>query len=177
MVNFYANIIQTTQSIQSSIYNIGASITLLLVGLVIGLLVKKILYKIIGKIGLNQLAPKKIKKYNLQRNVSSIISYVIYVITIIIFLDRIGIGYTWIPYFLGSVLLLLIFFSMIVWLKDAIPSFIAGVRIKKIVHPGDKIKVQNISGKIVKMGYFETIIKTEDETLYFVNSLLKRSLN
>ena len=165
------------QSMQLYIYNIGASITILLVGLVIGLLVKKISYKIIGEIGLNQLAPKRIKKYNLQRNVSNIISYVIYLITIIIFLDRIGIGYRWIPYFLGGVLLLLIFFSLIVWLKDAIPSFVAGVSIKKIVRPGDKIKVQNISGKIIKIGYFETVIKTEDETLYFVNSLLKKSLN
>ena len=116
-------------------------------------------------------------RYNLEEIVSSIISYVIYLFTVVIFLDKLGIR-SIVLYLLVGAILMLIILTFLVGLKDIIPNFIAWLILQKKekIKEGRYVKVKNISGRVEKVGFLETEIKTENgDILYVPNSLFLKS--
>ena len=115
--------------------------------------------------------------YNLEGSISSILSYVIYLFTIVIFLDQVGLKSIVLYLIVGAVLMLVIL-TLLVGLKDIIPNFVGWLYIqrKDNLKVGRKIEVKEIAGRIEKIGYLETEIKTDaDDILYVPNSLFMKS--
>ena len=167
-------VIENAQSYASSV---GVGIVILLVGFAIGILVKKVLSRVLKEISLNKVMNKVGVTYNLENIVSSIVSYVIYLITVVLFLNRLGIR-SIVLYIVVGAILMLIILTFLVGLKDIIPNFMAWIILqrKKNIRVGTRIEVKNINGHVEKIGYLETEIKTDQgDILYVPNSLFLKS--
>ncbi|MBT6773988.1 mechanosensitive ion channel [Candidatus Woesearchaeota archaeon] len=162
---------------QSYFYTVIVGIVILLAGFGLGILVQKLLYKLLQEIGLNKIMNKVGITFNLEKWVSNIISWVIYLVFIVIFLNHLGITSIVLYLVLGAILMLIVL-TFLVGLKDIIPNFIGWLYIQKDdkIVVGHKIDVKEISGIIEKTGYLETEIKTENgDILYVPNSLFLKS--
>ena len=152
-------------------------IIILLVGFGIGILVKRILQRVLKEVGLNKIMRRVNIGTDLERWVSSIVSYVIYLVTLVIFLDQLGLKSVVLYLVVGAVLMLIILTSL-VGLKDVIPNFVAWVIIQKRgnIQEDRWIDIKEISGYVLKIGYLETEIKTDKgDILYVPNSLFLKS--
>ena len=165
------------QVAQGYFQKIAVGIVIILVGFGLGVLIKKVLYKVFKEIGLNKFASKVGITVNLERWVSSIISYVIYFLTVIVFLDHFLIRSIVLYLIVGAILALLIL-TFLVGLKDIIPNFIGWLVIQKKgnIKEGRKVEIREIYGDVEKIGYLETEIKTDSgDILYVPNSLFLKN--
>ncbi len=175
MVN--ATAIAVVETAQSYFYTIVIGIVILLVGFGIGVLAKKLLKKVLKEIELNKIMNKVGISSNIEWAISSIISYLIYLITIVFFLNQLGIASVVLYIVVGAILMLLIL-TFLVGLKDVIPNFIAWLIIQKRgkLKEGHRVDIKEISGRVEKIGYLETEIKTDnDDILYVPNNLFIKS--
>ena len=167
-------VVETAQSYISLIIE---GIAILLIGFGLGILAKKLIFKLLKELELNKIMNKVGVMYDLEKIVSSIVSYVIYLFTIVIFLDKLGIKSIVLYLFVGAILMLIIL-TFLVGLRDIIPNFVAWLILQKKgkVKVGRKIDVKNIYGTVEKIGYLETEIKTDNgDILYVPNSLFVKS--
>ncbi len=163
--------------IQTYFYNLAAGIGFLLIGLALGILVKKITYRVLKEIELNRIMSKVGVNYNLDHGISSILSYLVYLIAVTFFLRQLNITSIVLYLILGALLMLLIL-TVIVGLKDVIPNFVAWILIQKRgkIKEGYQVNVREIEGKIEKIGFLETEIQTEKgDLLYVPNTLFLKS--
>tara|TARA_Y100000310_G_scaffold89923_1_gene87052 strand:- start:15788 stop:16333 length:546 start_codon:yes stop_codon:yes gene_type:complete len=167
-------ILETTQITFSKVIE---GIAILLIGFTIGVLAKKVLFRILKEIEINKIMSKVGITVKVDKIISSVVSYVIYLVTIVLFLDRLGIKSIVLYIVVGAILMLLIL-TFLVGLKDVIPNFAAWLIIqkKKNLRVGKRIEVSNIHGQVEKIGYLETEIKTDQgDILYVPNSLFLKS--
>ncbi len=155
-------------------------IAILLIGFALGVLARKVVARILREIELNKILGKAGITSNIEKGVSSIVAYVIYLITIVLFLRKLGIDSIVLYLVLGGVLAIIIL-TFLVGLKDVIPNFIGWMVLQKggKIKEGRTIDIREISGVVEKIGYLETEIKTEHgDTLYVPNRLfLKHKFN
>ena len=162
---------------QTYFYTIVVGIVILLIGFGTGILAKKLVFRILKEIELNKIMSRVGVRYDLEKWVSSIISYVIYLFTIVIFFDQLGITSVVLYLIVGGILMLIIL-TFLVGLKDVIPNFVAWVLLQRKgrVKEGRRVEVREISGRVEKVGFLETEIKTDnDDILYVPNSLFLKS--
>ena len=153
---------------QEYFYDIVIGIVILLAGLGVGTLVKKIVRAALYQIGFNSIAKRVGIKSDIERWAGSIIALVIYIISIVFFLDRLGIRSVVVYLMIGGVLTIFAL-TVIVGIKDVIPNAVAGIYFKKKkLKVGKKIKVSNIVGVIESVGYLKTKIKTRKGDLLHV---------
>jgi small-conductance mechanosensitive channel len=165
------------ETAQSDVSLIVEGVIILLVGFGLGIFAQKFLSKILKEVELNQILSKVWVNDNLEKWISAIVSYVIYLVFIVIFLDHLGIRSIVLYLVLGAVLMLLIL-TFIVGLKDVIPNLVAWVILHKDekITVGRRVEVNEISGRVEKIGYLETEIVTDhDDTLYVPNTLFLKS--
>lgn len=163
---------------ESYFYKIVVAIVILLMGFAIGILAKKFLQRVLKEVELNKIMSNVNITYDLEWWASTIVSYLIYLSTIIIFLDQFDIKYTTILYIIMGAILALIVLSLVVGLRDVFPNFIGWMYLQKkgTMKEGHRIEIRGIVGTIEKVGYLETEIKTErGDVLYVPNSLFLRS--
>jgi len=100
---------EVIEAAQSYVYTIAISIVILIVGFALGVIAKKILHKVLKEIELNKLMLRIGIMQNVEVGISTIISYLIYLVTIVLFLDYLGIKSIVIYIVVGALLMLLIF--------------------------------------------------------------------
>jgi len=157
--------------------NIVGAVVVLLIGLIIGLIVKKILRKILHEIELDKIVKKLGKNYSLEKRISSLAAYLIYLITLVVFLNQLEIT-SIVLYILVGAILLLLGVTFLLGVKDFIPNLIAGLIIYKKGYwkKGKKIKINEVEGKITRLGLIEMEIKTKKgDKIHLPNSLLIKS--
>ena len=163
------------ETAQSYFYDIAVGIVILLLGFGLGILVKKILTKVLKEIELNKIMAKVGVRSNIEKWVSNIVSILIYVITIVYFLDQLGITSYVVWIILGAIFMLVIL-TFLVGLKDVIPNFVAWLLLQRKVKEGRRVSVREISGRVERVGFLETEIKTDNgDILYVPNSLFVKS--
>ena len=165
------------QTVQDYFYEIAVDVIILLVGFIIGILAKKFTYRIFKEMGLNRIMSKVGVTYDLEKGVSFVISSIIYVSSIVIFLGRLDIG-SIVLYLIGGGLLALLILTSLVGLKDVIPNFVGWIYLqrKQAVQEGKILHIKEIAGRVERVGYLETEIKTkEGDILYVPNSLFLKS--
>lgn len=163
--------------IQEYFNQIITSIVILLVGFGLGVLVKKVLFKILREIELNAIMSKVGVITDLEKWVSSIMAYVVYLLTIVLFLDQLGIE-SIVLYLVAGAILMLVILTALVGLKDIIPNFIAWLVLQRRgkIRPGTRVEIREIAGVVEKVGFLETEIKTHNEDILYVpNSLFLKS--
>ena len=165
------------ETIEWQVNNVAGAIVILLVGLILGLMIKKILKKVLEEIGVDKLASKFGKKYYLERKISNVIGYVVYFLVVLMALRQLGITSLVLYLVLGSVSLL-IGATLVLMLRDLIPNLIGRRVVKKKGYVvGKELKLDLIKGKIEKLGWSETIIKTaKGDKLHIPNLLLRKKL-
>jgi len=154
------------------------AVIIILIGLIIGRTVEKILQRILKEIELNKNLKKAGINFPLEKIITNFAKYFIYFIAAIWALTELGLTTT-VLNMISAVVLILILISLILAVKDFIPNVFAGYFIhrKRMFKEGDKISVQNLKGKIVKITLTETEIKTEKgDTIYVPNSVIKREI-
>lgn len=152
-------------------------VVILLAGFTLGILARKFLYRVLKEIELNAIIKKMGLLYDVERGISSLAAYLIYLITIVWFLELLNITSVVLYLVVGAILMLVIL-TCIVGLKDVIPNLVAWMVIQKKQHivEGKKVEIREISGVVEKVGYLETEIRTEeDDVLYIPNSLFLKS--
>ena len=168
---------EVIETAQSYVYIIAISLVILIVGFALGVIAKKILHKVLKEIELNKLMLRIGIMQNVEVGISTIISYLIYLVTIVLFLDYLGIKSIVIYIVVGALLMLLIL-TLAIGLKDIIPNFMGYLFLQKkgLVKEGKIVDVKGISGKVEKIGVLETEIETEKgDVLYVPNSLFLKS--
>ncbi len=175
MVN--ATALGVVETARSYFYLIAIGGVILLIGLAIGILTKKLLKKVLKEIELNLIMGKAGITVDLESILSSIVSYLIYLITIVLFLKQLKLDVIVLYIVIGAVLMLLIL-TCLVGLKDVLPNFVAWMIIQKRgkIKEGYRIEIKEISGRVEHIGYLETEIKTDhDDILYVPNNLFLKS--
>ena len=162
---------------ENYLYTIAIGVVILLAGFALGLLIKRFLKRILQEIKLNHAMSSIGIMYNLENGLSAIISYIVYLFTIIFFLDYLGIR-TVVLYLFAGAILMLVILSVLVGLKDITPNLIGWLYLqrKKHIREGRHVEVREISGIVERVGYLETEIRTDrGDILYVPNSLFLKS--
>lgn len=165
------------ETAQSYFYTIIIGIAILLIGFTLGILAKKIVHRILKEIELNKILSKVGITYNLESWISSLVSFLIYLVTIVFFLNQLGITSVVLYLIVGGILMLIIL-TFLVGLKDIIPNFVAWILLQRKgkIKEGRRIDVREISGTVEKVGYLETEIRTDSgDILYVPNALFLKS--
>ena len=155
----------------------AVGIVILIAGLALGLLIKKVSYRIFQEITLNKMASDVGFSYNVEYWISSLLSYAVYLFTIILFLDQLGIRSIVIYLTIAGIIVLLLL-TFIVGLKDIIPNFMGWMYIRrtKTVQEKKVLELPQVSGMVQHIGYLETKIKTKNgDVLHVPNSLFLKN--
>ena len=164
---------------QDYFYEIAVGVVILLAGFVFGLLAKKISYRVFQAAQLNKAGSRAGIVINLEVMLSSLLSWLIYFSSIVLFLNRLEIT-SIVLYLIAGAILLLVALTVLVGLKDIIPNFAAWVRLRKrnsfVV--GRDVNINGIVGTVEKIGHLKTIIRTKNQdSLHAPNTLfLKHNL-
>ncbi len=160
-------------TMETYLSTIVISITILLAGFALGFLARKFLRRILQEIELNRILRSVGVTSNLEQWISLSAALLIYLVTIVFFLDYLGIKSLVLYILLGAVLLLIIL-TVLVGLKDVIPNLIGWLYLQKNqrIKEGRNVEINEIEGTVERVGYLETEIRTEqDDVLYVPNSL------
>ena len=168
---------QLLQTVYDYFRNILAGVAILFMGFALGIFAKKLVFRFLQEIEFNDIMRKFGLQYDLEKWISSVISYVIYGVSIVLFLEQLKIKSTVLYIVVGAILMLLIL-TFIVGLKDVIPNFVAWIVLQRrgTIYEGKTIEVREIYGVVERVGYLETEIKTEKgDILYVPNALFLKS--
>lgn len=149
-----------------------ASAIIFFLGFMFGKVCGKLLKRFLSEIDLNdKFLNIFLNKINIEQIISKTIEYTIYIITIIITLNKIGLTNVVIK---GILIfsIALILFTLILDLKELIPNIFSYIQIKreKYFKVGDKIKIHLATGVVKKISFIRTKIVTEaNDELYIQN--------
>ena len=151
--------------------NIVIAVLILLIGFIIGRVVNSLLKKFLKDMKIDEILKKKAKiKISLENMINSSITLIIYLITIIMALNQLGIT---------TLLLNIISISIILALKDFVPNMIAGIKInkKEIIKKGDKISFDRIYAIVHEITLTETKLESKSGDIIFIpNALLLKKV-
>ena len=151
------------------------AIIIILIGFIIGRILGKFLQKILHEIELDKLLKEATGlKLFLEELVGVIVQYLTYFIFIVIALNQIGIT-TIVLNMLTAAIFIVIIISIFLGIKDFIPNFIAGLSIirKGNIKKGDKITINNTTGRVKQISLIQISIKTaKGDVIFFPNSML-----
>jgi len=155
------------------------AISILLIGFIIGRILKKLIKKGLHNIKLDQTLKKSMGlKVSLENFISIIVSYSVFLISIILSLNQIGVT-AFILNVIAASIILLITISIILALKDLVPNFFAGIKIaqKEIVKPTDIISFDKITAKVIDITLTEIKLESKSGDIIFIpnSSLLKKT--
>lgn len=156
-----------------TLVNFVAGFVIIGVGIVLGSIFGKLSKKIIKSLEIEMLLKEKNIKFPFTDFVYSITRFGVYIAAVILGVFQMGIERVILIIFL-TVLLLMLVIKVVTSLLSFWPNFVAGFRnnIKK----GDEIGIETIKGKILGVGFLETVVKSkEGDILYIPNMFfLKR---
>jgi small conductance mechanosensitive channel len=149
---------------------------ILLIGLIIGKLAGTLIRRLLNEIRLDKNVRAKGFKLSLEKFIGNLVSYIIYLIAIILSLNRLGLASA-IFAIIAGVIVVVVVVSFLLSIRDFFPNFFAGLRIKlkKFFSEGDEIQIKEVSGRIASIGFLETRITTSsDEEIIIPNSIFNK---
>ena len=165
------------EKVPSVLLNLTVIIIILLIGFIFAKLIGKLVHKALHEAEIDNILKKIGIKFSLENVLSIITTYIIYIITIIMALNQLGVTTTILQIILIGIIILAILFAFIS-LKDFVPNTLSSFFIykKDIFKKGDRIRVHNIEGKVENIGFVETeIITKKGDKIYIPNSTLIKS--
>jgi len=129
----------------------------------------KIIKKLLVQVGIDEVKMKSGMKLSVSTILSSGVAYIIYFITGIIALSKLGISSAILSIILICFITVIII-VLVLGIKDFTPNLMAGfyIYIKNKFQVGDTIIVGSKKGKIVEIGLFEIQLKSSKSEIIFV---------
>jgi len=173
MANTTSFIVGISDFLNTTLSRFVVAFVILLIGLIAGKLLGKLIHKILKEIELDKTIKSAVNvKLPLTEIISSIVTYLIYFIAIVMALDNLGVATQVLNIISIGVIVILILFIFL-GMKDFIPNAISGMFLhkKKFINKGDNIKIDDVEGKVIYINLVETRIKTESgDIIYIPNS-------
>jgi small conductance mechanosensitive channel len=151
-------------------------VLILLIGLIIGKLVGTLIRRALNEVMLDKHLRSVGFKFSLEKALGNLVSYIIYIVAVIMCLDRLGLT-TAILTIIVAIILFVIAVSFLLAVKDFFPNLVAGmrIRIRKLFKEGDEIQIKEVKGRIISLGLLETRIHTSsDEEVIIPNSVFNK---
>ncbi len=157
--------------------DLASAIIILLVGFIISYLLGKILRRVLKEIEVDNIAYRTFNlRLKLEKRISIVVTYLLYIVTVIVALTRLKIG----NYVLIGILIVvgvLLLISLLLNAYDFIPNFLTGIIVKNNIKPGDKYSYKSIKGIVKKISLINVIIETSDNNYVFIpNKTVRKSL-
>jgi small-conductance mechanosensitive channel len=167
-------------SINPIISKVALAVVILLCGLILGKLFGNLVRRILNEVQLDKHVRTTTKfKWSLEKGISNLVSYFIYLISIILCLNSLRLT-TATLVIISTIIVFMITLSFLLAIKDFFPNWISGMRIrfKKILSVGDEIQIKEVKGVITSIGFLETKLKTStnDEVIIPNSIFSKREL-
>lgn len=152
--------------------NIFSAIIILLVGIVIGRLVGILLDKLFAELQIDRAVNSVSRQtYSLGKALSDIFSFLIYLASLFLALDKIGALFIVLNILLGLIVLVALG-AFILEAIDFLPNLYAGIMLNaKGLKKGFDFHFMNLSGKIVKKSLLSVKIVSENKDEYYVPNL------
>lgn len=153
--------------------DILTGIIILLLGFTMGIIAKKVLNKILREIEADRATRKIGLRFSVETGIGPLVGYVIYVITVIVFFNHLGLT-SYILYFVAGVLLLLAGLTAALWLREIIPNSLAGLSVQKKYRllPEKHLQIDSLQGTIKKIRMAEIELTTKNGDVLHVPWLL-----
>ncbi len=157
------------------------ALTILFIGLLAGLIIGKILRKILVEIELNEIIRRALQiQIKADELISNFVSWGLYVLTVLLVLNQLGIA----SFVINAVSIFIILLAIVlvfIGLKDFVPNILAGLRLSKrdLFTVGDVVRVDRIEGVIEDISLLEVVLRTKSgdmmllPTSYLIHSVIK----
>ncbi|MEM3374159.1 MAG: mechanosensitive ion channel [Candidatus Woesearchaeota archaeon] len=179
IINIITFINDLLKNLNTTLTRILLALIVFFLGFIVGKVLGKATYRILNDNQVNKKLEKKGIKINAEEILSLIVSYVIYFITILYTLEILNIANTLITFFV-LMIFLLILISIFIALIDLFPNFIAGLYLysKEKLEINNKVKIDNIEGRLLKKELFHLVIETKKGDLIYIpnSSALKSNI-
>lgn len=165
-----------SETVDPLLSRIVIAVLILFIGLIVGKLAGTLIRRLLNEIRLDKHVRAKGFKFSLEKFIGNMVSYIIYLIAIIMSLNRLGLTSA-ILAIIAGLIIVVVMVSFILSVRDFFPNFFAGLRIKlkKLFLEGDEIQIKEVAGKINSIGFLETRITTSsDEEIIIPNSIFNK---
>ena len=144
---------------------------IIFIGLIVGRVIGKLVRKTIKRLEINKLLKRASIKFDAEEFSENVSKWIIYIITIFVALNELGIGTIVLTIVLIAMIIIVIIL-LLLSLKDMIPNIAAGFYIhsKKELKKGDVVKVGNIKGKIEYINLIQIRIRDSKGNIIVIPS-------
>jgi small-conductance mechanosensitive channel len=156
------------------INRITSALVILLLGFILARIFGKIIEKVLHLLNIDKnIEKRRGLKFSFEKVISAIITYLIYVASVVWSLKVLGVPNTALYIILAVIVIIIIVFLLISF-KDFLANFLGSTALKKKhkIEEGARIKMKNVEGKIVETGVFETHLKTKNGEDFFIPNAL-----
>lgn len=147
-----------------------AGLFFILLGIILGRITNNLIKRALSKISLNDIFFRLTnKKINLEGTIALVVSIVIYVVSIVLGLNFMGITH-FILNLLSIIIIVILIGFFLLSLKDVLPNLFAGMYLlsKKNFKQGMNIRINNIKGIIQEIELVETKILTDQNDVLII---------
>jgi len=170
-----SDVIDSVQQVFSSVLNqIIIAAIIILVGFIAGRMLGKLVRNLLHEVALDKLGNTVGIKVSLEELLGHVVTYAVYFVAVVMALDKLGLD-TFVFNILAGGVIAIVLLSVLLAIKDLIPNMFAGffLRQRGIVKEGDRISVDDIDGKVVKVDIMEVKLETKKgDTIFIPNSLM-----
>lgn len=166
--------IEYVTSLHFIVNRVLISVVIFVIGLIVGRLAGNFVRKLLGELEVNRVVKRATSTSpNVEDRAGTIVSYLIYAFAGILALDQLGVATPLLIGF-GGFILLIVALAFILGVKDYIPNFIAGILIykKELFLKGDVISIDDLTGKVTKIGLVETELRSGGDRIFIPNSTI-----
>ncbi len=167
-----------TSFINKTFIDLAQFISILIIGLVIGRFLGKLSYKLLHEFEVNRLLGKRLNVVvQIEKVASKFVQYSIYIMSFLYALKTANVSIKFLYYILVLILIILAIY-IVLQVKDYIENLIIGIFFinKEFLKTGQKIKIKNMEGTIIKITPTEIkLLTNEKDTLFIPNAVLMKS--
>lgn len=178
MAEYLRNATEYAMEARSIYLGYLVNVLILLIGFIIGKLAGKIVARVLHECEVDSIISKAMgMDAKLEHRLSVFVTYLIYFVTIIIFLNNLGVTTTVLQIIFAAVLAIIIV-SLLLATKDFIPNAFAGFYIyrRKIIDVGDRVSIRGVKGEVTHINLLETKLRTkEGDVVYIPNSAVAKT--
>jgi small-conductance mechanosensitive channel len=158
--------------IRPVISKILVAVIVLLVGFIVGKLAGKTLQWLLRALELNRRCRELLGlQWRVEQFLSGLLAGAIYFIVIIMALTVLGLSKI-IALLLSVSVIVLIVSTILLSIKDFVPNYVDGFRLRKRLHEGDTVVIDETTGNIKEMTWTDVkIVAQTGDVLYIPNSL------
>ena len=151
--------------------NLVAAVVWILLGLILGKILGKVVERVLRDFQLDRAVKYSTGiKNSLHRIIGGAVSFGIYTIFIVIALNTLGITHLLLN-IISIAIIVVLFISLLLTIKDAIPNIVAYRQIVRQIQQGDKLRINSVDGEVLETSLFEVIIKAGEDELHVPNRL------